>query len=503
MFAGIFVVITVVAVAVAVSQLSSSNSSLNPLSNNSTSFGKKPTTAPLTTVSPAPGGGGATTVPTAAPTVTGYQACNGLESLCDVRANLVLYAMLHNAVSSKQDGVTLLANQELQLETALEQGWRGINYDIGKCSEFATTNSSSTTSNSSSSTSAVRLVHGICGLGTRDPVEVLTHIVEFLQKRPNEVLLMPVEIDNMLDGGAVSLAEIYAVMQQVTGFTDLLYQHPGPGTPWPTLRELIAQNTRILFFQYNAAESCSDSGSTCPPGFHDWFVYAAETAFQFESVAAVENTTASCAITRGASGERDFFGINIFTEIPSKANCEQLNAATFVEKHLSACSKLNNNLRPSAVLVDYWNVGDVQSVVQQYNAKLIPAVVRQANVTMNVTGVVSEMTATEQPIFLSTCSAYFSSQLTNLTNVYCSKITYQRYIFRRSRRRLQTTEYLRVTVQVSGDDASGNASLTEAHLAAVVDASGDEFVKTLSVQDQFFSTVTNISALTNDTGTRP
>lgn len=350
------IIVGVVVVAVAVTQIfevesTGSNSNDGVDGVDGVDGGDGPTPAPMDTSSVVTSTVVPTTasdVPTTAPTVTGFQACNGLESLCDVRANELLYATLHNAVSTVEDGVSFFANHDLKLETALVEGWRGLNFDIGKCD-------------------GVRLVHGACGLGTRDPVEVFTNIQSFLQDNPNEVLLMPVQIDDGLRGGAVTLQEIYAVMQQVPGFTDLLYQHTGRGTPWPTLRQLIAEDTRILFFHYNG-ENC-EGNDACPAGFHDWFVYAAETQFEFNTVADLQNTTNSCEITRGSSGERDFFGVNLFTRLPSDAACELLNAASFATNHLLACSNLND-LRPASVLVDCWDVGGILQAVDRYNVQL-------------------------------------------------------------------------------------------------------------------------------------
>lgn len=502
--AGIFVICVVVAVSVAVTQLNEADKSINSDNSNNNAAPVARTATP--TAAPAV----ITAAPTLtlAPTVPGYQACNGLESLCDVRANELIYATLHNAVSSAEDGVNFLPNHELQLEKALFAGWRGVNFDVGKCTEFAD--------------QPVRLVHGTCGLGTRDPVVVLSNILAFLRNRVNEVLLIPVQIDNTLDGGAVTLAEIYAVMKLVSGFTDMLYQHVS-GAPWPTLRELIANNTRILFFHYNGNETCSNTA--CPAGFHDWFTYAAETRYEFDGVSAVEATNTSCAITRGQRGRRDFFGVNMFTTLPSPGTCEQLNAASFVATHLQACADLNRPLRPTLVLVDYWSIGNVLEVVNGINAQIAAATVRSAEISLLILsssssasgGISSEMSATEQASFLSTCSAYFRAQLasnTGLSNVYCSNLVSQTVVSLSQRRRrrtqgaraLQTTtqQALQVTVLVQGDDAGGNsASFATADLEAVVDATSDAFVASLSVQGDFFSSVTQILTITTTTAQQP
>jgi len=288
---------------------------------------------------------------TSAPTVPGFQACNGLENLCGVRVNDMLFATLHNAMSTAEDGTPFFYNHELSLEKALEAGWRGINVDIGKCD------------------GAVAMVHSDCDLlGFRDPVEVFTNVYNFLQSNKNDVVLMPVQID-FSTGGEVTLQEIWDVMQQASGFTDLLYEHPGRGTPWPTMEELIDADTRILLFHYNG-ERC-DGNSGCPsPALHDWFDYAAETNFELNSVAEVSDTATSCVITRGQNGERDFFGVNLFTSSPAANVCAQLNSATFVAPFLTDCSTINGGERPNLILVDCWDVGDILEVVQQYNLML-------------------------------------------------------------------------------------------------------------------------------------
>ena len=444
---------------------------------------------PVSTTSPVAADGRPTVFPTEAPTITGYQACNGYESLCDVRANLVMYATLHNAVASQEDGVSIVPNHELQLEKALQRGWRGLNFDIGKCSEFTD--------------QPVRLVHAICSLGTRDPIEVFTNILTFLESNPNEVLLIPVQIDNNLDGGVVSFSEIFAVMDQVPGFTSQLYQHTGFGTAWPTLRDLIAANTRILFFLYNGDTLCVDAADGCPAGFHDWFTYAAETAFEFATVDdLITDTNTSCAITRGATGSRDFFGINYFTEIPSSTTCEEIHQAATVKSHIEACSALNAPISPSLILVDYWNIGDVDTVVSLYNSLLSDNSTSQtrqlsATVTMNLMGTFpSTMNDTVQSTFLSMCSDYYNLQLKNLSDVSCSNVENQTIVpvGRRRRRYLQSESMLQIIVEVQGSDTSDSdtVSLTTHDLETPLETNATTFVQSLTQVGDFFFTIVDI-----------
>ena len=59
--------------------------------------------------------------------------CNGLEGICDLRADEVMYATLHNAMSTFEDGFLFGPNHKSKLEGALEAGYRGLNLDICNC----------------------------------------------------------------------------------------------------------------------------------------------------------------------------------------------------------------------------------------------------------------------------------------------------------------------------------------------------------------------------------
>jgi len=419
--------------------------------------------------------------PTAAPTVfTGIPRCNGLENLCGVRVNDVLFATMHNAMATAQDGTTFLYNHEFSLERALDAGWRGINIDIGKCN------------------GEIKLVHGDCTLlGYREPLEVFGNIATFLQNHPNDVILMPVQMDSDT-GGEVTMQELWALMQQVPGFTDLLYAHPGRGAPWPTLRTLLDNGTRLLFFHYNG-ERCAGN-SDCPSAaLHDYFDYALETAFEFDSVSAVQAD--SCAATRGINGEQDFLGVNLFLRIPG--SCSELNSATFLSPRLTDCATANGGIKPNLIIADCWDVGDVLMVVNQHNAMLESANTQNATVTMVLTGLSSEMGAAEEAAFVTTCSRYFSSQLTDWSNVGCQvnsqtlqSSSRQRWI----RRYLQTTASLQVEVQVSGDANTDSASaLSPTLVESVLDSSASELASSLASVNAFYASVEAITYIASET----
>ena len=59
--------------------------------------------------------------------------CNGLDSICDLRADEVLYATLHNGMATFEDGFAFGPNHKYQLERSLEAGYRGLNLDLCNC----------------------------------------------------------------------------------------------------------------------------------------------------------------------------------------------------------------------------------------------------------------------------------------------------------------------------------------------------------------------------------
>jgi hypothetical protein len=53
--------------------------------------------------------------------------CNGLANLCDIPANNVVYATLHNANTAFVRGSLILKNHVRGVRQALEAGYRGLN----------------------------------------------------------------------------------------------------------------------------------------------------------------------------------------------------------------------------------------------------------------------------------------------------------------------------------------------------------------------------------------
>ena len=150
--------------------------------------------------------------------------CNGMITNCDLRFNELMFAGLHNAMATVEDGFLFGANHDLSLEKALESGYKALNLDICHCN------------------GVYEFCHGICGFGARDPLQVFENLNMFLDSHPNDVILLVLEINNRADED-VDLDVFYERgIEPVDGLVSKIYEHPDAETEWPTLLDMIARN---------------------------------------------------------------------------------------------------------------------------------------------------------------------------------------------------------------------------------------------------------------------
>mmetsp|Transcript_825 Transcript_825/g.1962 ORF Transcript_825/g.1962 Transcript_825/m.1962 type:complete len:413 (+) Transcript_825:58-1296(+) len=275
---------------------------------------------------------------------------NGLSNICDLGVDDILYATVHNAMATTDDGFFVGPNHLRSFEGALQRGYRGLSLDLCNCN------------------GVYQFCHGFCGAGDRALIPTMTSINTFLDDNPNEVLMIQLEITNKA-GLEVDLNDFYALLTQIDGLTSKFYEHPAIDIAWPTLRDVVRDNKRILFFHYNGI-NCRDT--PCPPGMHFWYEYAAETEFSFSSVDALRDPVASCTVTRGGNLEREpasrtFFSINNFVTSPSQSAAEVVNEYEFAKNKMAECKTQYNNLDANSILVDFWQSGDMVQLQQDTN----------------------------------------------------------------------------------------------------------------------------------------
>lgn len=301
--------------------------------------------------------------------------CNGLDiddgAFCDLRVNEPLYGLVHNAMASFEDQFFLIYNQNYKLEAALQAGYRALELDVARCGSSGNDNNND-----------IVFYHGECALGTRQVPEVLENVHSFLVANPSEIVMLFLQ----MDGQDVSLQEFYQIMAAVDNgrMVQGLYDHHpvDDATEWPTLRELVQSNQRLLVFYWNQ-DDCQLNADGCPPGFNYWYRYGVNTQWDFGRVSEIQDDPGtSCSLQytpNGYPNGRDFFRVNAFLRLPSSTAAEDvLNQPFFIQERLDQCSMQNpidgsssQLLLPNFYAVDFWDKGHVPEFIQEYNTKLV------------------------------------------------------------------------------------------------------------------------------------
>lgn len=270
--------------------------------------------------------------------------CNGAAELCDRTYDRVTVPMTHNAMSNADDGWST-PNQTHGVARQLADGIRGLMLDVHYFDVEANQNSSERLETATPA-DQVYLCHALCALGKKRLLDGLCEITNFLDTHPGEVVSIIFE-------NRVTDADLDAVLG-ASGLTDYAYAHPG-GTPWPTLRELIAAGKRLVVFV--------ETGGGDPPYLHPAFVgNIRDTPYSFEKQADF-----SCRLNRGAAGD-PLFLVNHWLGRPlaNIAYAGEVNVESVLGKRVTDCTG-EVGRPPTFVGVDFYEVGDLLSVVKKAN----------------------------------------------------------------------------------------------------------------------------------------
>jgi hypothetical protein len=255
-------------------------------------------------------------------------ACNGHAELCDRRFDEVAYATTHNAMSSAEMGFAG-PNQHFALWRQMEDGVRGLMLDVHAARD-----------------GTVSLCHADCALGGFPLVDGLADIRAFLDCHPGEVMTIIFE-------SYVPESDIAAAFAT----SDLIrYVHAQDASaPWPTLREMIASDERMVVFT-------ADHARTLP-----WHMYSYDYAWENPYSAATPSDL-SCAQDRG-SRARSLWIFNHFLTNPiaSAPLAEMINHDPFFQMRVDGCRTDASGDLPNFVTVDFYDIGDVLNVVDALN----------------------------------------------------------------------------------------------------------------------------------------
>jgi len=254
--------------------------------------------------------------------------CNGSPHLCDLRFDEVSYPTTHNAMSNDEDG-WMFPNQDFNITRQLDDGIRAMLLDTHKEGD------------------ELLLCHFSCGLGKQPLVEGLGEIRTFLEANPNEVFSIIFESD-------IENAETASAIED-SGLLDFTYAHVA-GEPWPTLQELIDEDTRLVVFQEKPGDAQ-----------YPWLMYIWDHAWETHfSWAAPEDF--NCDPNRG-DRNNPLFILNHFLTIAFGAPelAEMVNHNPLFIDRAEQCEQEGNAL-PNFVTVDFYNIGDLFDVVDSLNA---------------------------------------------------------------------------------------------------------------------------------------
>ncbi|PTB67323.1 hypothetical protein BBK36DRAFT_1167728 [Trichoderma citrinoviride] len=270
------------------------------------------------------------------------QVCNNSPVLCDRHYNDITYMGAHDSAFLRDDstGNSIAGNQFFNATDALDAGLRLLQAQVHN------------------ENGTLRLCHTSCGLLDAGPLESwLALINDWVVGHPSDVVtLLLVNSDNV---------------------------------DWPSLRAMIANNTRVVSFVTNI------KASTASPYLLPEFDYVFETPFTVLSLDGFNCTvdrpsdagpSASHAFAQGFMGLVNHFKDSEITagiNIPDTGNITLVNSADTsatgeLGQHIQQCNGEWSH-RPSFVLVDFWDKGSTVKAADDSNG------ISQATGRTNVT----------------------------------------------------------------------------------------------------------------------
>jgi hypothetical protein len=312
------------------------------------------------------------------------ETCNGYAELCDRPLNEVAIPASHNSMSAAREPGWYIPNNITGIPQQLDSGVRGLlidaHYGIKRESGPVLTDlkyegrnkvldavrdelgpdaerqvvrvTERFATRGGEGEQSVYLCHTACELGSTNMTSALSGVRAFLDTHPDEFLVIFIE-------DYVKPKDIERVFTD-SGLVDYAYT-PELGEPFPTLRELIESDRRVLVMAEN------DNGDGSIPWYVDGFELAQETPFDFKSVSELEDHRRSCEPNRGQD-DGPLFQVNNWIErIPvERALGARANAYDVLFPRLRACRRIRD-LDPNIVGVDFSEEGDLFEATRRIN----------------------------------------------------------------------------------------------------------------------------------------
>ncbi len=264
--------------------------------------------------------------------------CNGHPELCDKRYDEVVYPTTHNAFNAQRSKQRwTYPNQKYDLPRQLQDGVKAFMIDVhyynGPNKKLR-------------AQKPVMVFHSYAVLGFRPLTYILDMFTAYLDQNPNEVLTFICQC-------SVTPADFAKIVEAHPIFK---YVHAQPeGSPWPTLRQMIASGKRFVFLN-----SRND-------GTQDWYHYQEDYCFENPySNKSIKGY--NCDLKPIADTTKSLYVFNHFLTGTFARRSKNRNANSYdvlmprVKQCSEACGK-----RVNFLTVDWYHWGDLFKVVDELN----------------------------------------------------------------------------------------------------------------------------------------
>ncbi|KAJ2722138.1 hypothetical protein GGI07_003524 [Coemansia sp. Benny D115] len=274
--------------------------------------------------------------------------CNGYSDLCDRKFNRVAYAATHNSFAV---GDSLAANQNMDIATQLNKGVRALMLDLHDPSK---------TGLSFGKRSVVpTLCHTSCVLLNAGPaVDQLKVLREFMDANVDEVLT--VFLENAEDFDSTVVSQLFTD----AGLSKYLFTPNGSGDDyvWPTLRQMIANDSRLVVLNSLKRDSKSP----------DWLLYDRDYAVQTPwSVKAGSQFSCSLLTEKRPLTVMNHFVVVDYPVLGTSVEIPDYNSTLLINTRASIIDQANlcgsAGLFPNFVAVDFFDAGAVLQAVADLN----------------------------------------------------------------------------------------------------------------------------------------